>query len=343
MSRDVSQLRVLIPKIIAENLSMVYLVREGTIKAVSNVNFNVYEGRITALIGESGSGKTSLIETIMRTLPRNAKILSGRVLLRLSTGESIDLIKASDSLMRRLRGRVIGYVPQGAQNSLNPVLTVKQHFYETLKDHGLYNEKSLEEIYSILKLVRLDPDEVLGKYPHELSGGMKQRVVVALTMILKPEIVVLDEPTSALDVFSQRILLNILYAIHSTYKNTMLLITHDLPIAVELADRIAVLYAGTIVEEGYVYEIFKEPLHPYTSMLISAIPSVIDVYTRRKPRPIPGEPPSLLNPPRGCKFHPRCPFARDICRIREPPEIEVSPGRRVKCWLYADKSLGSDR
>lgn len=325
------------PKLIIENLYMEYLVREGTIKAVNNVNLTIYSGTITAIVGESGSGKTSLVETILKLLPKNARIRSGRAILRISKGEELDLIKADENLMRKLRGRVIGYVPQGAQNSLNPVLTVKQSFYETIKDHGMYNDKTWDEVYSILKLIKLDPEEVLQRYPHELSGGMKQRVVLALTMILKPELVVLDEPTSALDVFSQRMLLKALYTLHETYKNTMILITHDIPVAMELADRVAVLYAGSIVESGDSYKIFKEPLHPYTSMFISAIPSVIDVYMKRKPKPIPGEPPSLLNPPTGCKFHPRCPFAMDICRVKEPPEIEIEAGRRVKCWLYVKK------
>lgn len=323
-------------KLAIRDLKMEYLVREGSIKAVNGVNLSIPEERITAIVGESGSGKTSLVETFLKILPKNARIRSGKALLKLSNGMVVDLIGASDSLMRKLRGKVIGYVPQGAQNSLNPVLTVEQHFIETLKEHVPYSKEEISErIHSVLSLVRLDPEAVLKKYPYELSGGMKQRVVIALTMSLQPDLVVLDEPTSALDIFSQRALLNILHKIQTTYRNTMVLITHDIPITSELADRVAVLYAGTIVEAGDTYEIFKEPLHPYTSMLMSAIPSVADIYLKRVPKPVPGEPPSLLNPPPGCRFHPRCPYASDKCRLEEPPTVEVRSEHFVSCWLYA--------
>lgn len=323
-------------KLAIRDLKMEYLVREGSIKAVNGVNLSIPEERITAIVGESGSGKTSLVETFLKILPKNARIRSGKALLKLSNGMVVDLIEASDSLMRKLRGKVIGYVPQGAQNSLNPVLTVEQHFIETLKEHVPYSKEEISErIHSVLSLVRLDPEAVLKKYPYELSGGMKQRVVIALTMSLQPDLVVLDEPTSALDIFSQRALLNILHKIQTTYRNTMVLITHDIPITSELADRVAVLYAGTIVEAGDTYEIFKEPLHPYTSMLMSAIPSVADIYLKRVPKPVPGEPPSLLNPPPGCRFHPRCPYASDKCRLEEPPTVEVRSEHFVSCWLYA--------
>ncbi|MEM0066042.1 MAG: ABC transporter ATP-binding protein [Sulfolobales archaeon] len=324
-------------KLVIRDLRMEYLVREGTIKAVNGVNLAIPEGMITAIVGESGSGKTSLVETFLKILPKNARIRSGKALLKLSNGTVVDLIEASDSLIRKLRGKVVGYVPQGAQNSLNPVLTIEQHFLETLREHGIRSKEAIEErVCAMLSLVRLDPEVVLKKYPHELSGGMKQRVVIALTMLLQPELVVLDEPTSALDIFSQRVLLNILYKIQSTYKNTMVLITHDIPIVSELSDRVAVLYAGAIVESADTYEIFKEPLHPYTSMLISAIPSVVDVYLKRVPKPVPGELPSLLNPPPGCRFHPRCPHAFEKCRLKEPPTVEVRSGHSVSCWLYTE-------
>ncbi len=166
---------------------------------------------------------------------------------------------------------------------------------------------------------------------------MKQRVVISLTMALNPEIIVLDEPTSALDIFSQRILLNILDNIREKFRTTMILITHDLPVVAELADRVAVLYAGKIVEYGSFRDIFEKPLHPYTQMLIRSIPSITNFYTKSIPKPIPGEPPSLLNPPPGCRFNPRCPFTREICVREDPPMIEVEKGHYVKCWLYARK------
>jgi len=316
-------------------LRMEYLVREGTIKAVNNVDLDVPRRSITAIIGESGSGKTSLVETFLRILPKNARIYSGKAILRLDNGQAVDLITLPENEMRKLRGKVIGYVPQGAQNSLNPVLTVWQHFKETLAQHGTRDENEIRKIAEhSLKLVGLDPDTTLSKYPHELSGGMKQRVVIALTMSLRPKLVVLDEPTSALDVFSQRIIVNILDRISREIETTMILITHDVPIVAELADYVSVLYAGQVVEAGPVYQVFNEPLHPYTRMLINSIPSVADIILKRRPTAIPGEPPSLLNPPPGCKFHPRCPFAMDICRKEEPPTINVGGNRYVKCWLY---------
>lgn len=327
MSRDIA--------LYVRGLTMEYVVREGTIKAVDKIDLDFYRHRVTAIVGESGSGKTSLIETILRILPRNARIRGGSAVLVTSRGEEIDLVRAGEEVLRRIRGRVVGYVPQGSQNSLNPVLTVEQHFIETLRSHGVRDTETIRKVaYEKLELVRIDPGAVLKKYPHELSGGMKQRVVIALTMSLDPEIVVLDEPTSALDIFSQRVLLNILDDIRERLRTTMILITHDLPVAAELADMVAVLYAGKVVEYGPVEEVFNRPGHPYTQLLIKSIPSILSFYTRSIPRPIPGEPPSLLSPPPGCRFHPRCPYAMDICRREDPPAVETGRGHYVKCWLY---------
>jgi len=314
------------------NLDVVYLVREGTIKAASNVTFRVEPGRVTALIGESGSGKSTVVEAVTRTLPSNARVLGGSVLFK-----GVDLLKLGEEEFRAFRWREISYVPQAAQNSLNPLQTIFDHFVETYTDvAGPISRGELYEMAAeLLESVGLDAS-VLRAYPHQLSGGMKQRVLIALSFLFKPGLVVMDEPVSALDVVHQSLILGLISDLHSKYGTSILLVTHDLPVAGELADKVAVMYAGHLVEIGGNEEFFEEPLHPYSKGLARSMIAFSTEVGRVSS--IPGEPPSLLNPPPGCRFHPRCPHATDTCRGQEPPLLDVGGGRWVKCWLYGGKA-----
>ncbi len=314
-----------------KDLVVEYAVREGMLRVVNNVSLDVPEGKITALVGESGCGKSSLLDAILRTLPPNGYIRSGEVWFR-----DINLLKLSSDELRRIRWEKMAIVFQAAQNALNPVLKIGDHIVETYQAHrsDASRDEILEKAKELLEMVRLDPKQVLGAYPHELSGGMKQRVIIALSLILDPDLLILDEPTSALDTYTQSTIIDMLKKIHREKKLTMFLVTHDLPVVAEIADYVAVMYAGKIMEVGDVETIFYDAKHPYTKLLIKAIPSLIGDLSDRKP--IPGNPPSLLNPPSGCVFHPRCPFRKPICSEKVPPFYRVDSSVAA-CWLYGDK------
>ncbi|HDN75874.1 MAG TPA: ABC transporter ATP-binding protein, partial [Acidilobales archaeon] len=227
-------------------------------------------------------------------------------------------------------------VPQAALNALNPTMKILDHFIETGRAHGLNDRRLImERAKELLELLRLEPRRVLNSYPHELSGGMKQRVLIALSMLLEPEILILDEPTTALDVLTQRAILDLLKEIKDKLRITMVFITHDIAVIADLADRIAVMYAGKLMEVGDVYTVFRRPANPYTKALMASIPSLIGKVEDMKP--IPGSPPDLVNPPRGCRFHPRCPYAMEICKKEEPPTVELSTGHIASCWLYVKR------
>lgn len=314
-----------------KDLKVVYLSPRGYVKAVDKVSLDVVKGEVLGIVGESGSGKSTLAHSILRILPPNAKIVDGSIVFG-----GVDIVKLSEKEFRDLRWKRISMVPQAALNALNPTMKIVDHFMETAKHHGLSDRRSvLEKAAKLLELLRLEPDRVLPSYPHELSGGMKQRVLIALSMLLDPELLILDEPTTALDVLTQRSILDLLKEIRSKLGLTMIFITHDIATIADLADRIAVMYAGKLFEVGDVYTVFRNPANPYTIALMKSIPSLIGKVEDMKP--IPGSPPDLVNPPPGCRFHPRCPYAMDICRKREPPLIELKPGHYTACWLHVKR------
>ncbi len=310
------------------NLTVVYLTFRGLLKAVNNVSLKVRRGEILGIVGESGSGKSTLALAILRLLPKMARITGGEIIYNRE-----DLVKLPEEKMRNIRWRKISYVPQAALNALNPTLKIIDHFYETARAHGVSDKKWVVEraVYT-MKMLNLDPHRVLFSYPHELSGGMKQRVLIALSLLLKPEILILDEPTTALDVLTQRFILDLLKEIHRETGITIIFITHDIATIADIADDVAVMYAGKIMEVGDVFTVFKKPYHPYTKALIKSIPSLIGDINEMKS--IPGTLPDLVNPPPGCLFHSRCNYAFDKCRREEPPLIEIKPGHLVSCWLY---------
>ena len=317
-----------------ENLSVEYVTQRGMVKAVRNVSLELRKGETLAVIGESGSGKSTLALTVMRLLPPSGKVRSGKIFYR-SNGSKIDILEIPESKIRYFRWKEMAMVFQSAQNSFNPLITIWEHIKDTFRDHDVKISKSemLSRAEKLLELVQLEPKRVLNSYPHQLSGGMKQRTLIALALLLDPKILILDEPTTALDILTQRNILELLKKIKRELQLSMILISHDLAIAAELADRVATFYAGSLVEIGDVYEIFYNPKHPYTKGLISSVPTV----TKDKQLfSIPGSPPDLVNLPPGCKFHPRCGYVNEMCKKEEPRLEEVKEGHLVACWRWRD-------
>lgn len=290
-------------------------------------------GQTTALVGESGSGKTTLALAITRSLPPAARVSGGEILYN-GGGSAVNLLNLQEKELNNYRWREIAIIYQSALNAFNPVLTIKDHFIETVKAHNrsAKSDEILERARYLLNLVALEPDRVLRSYPHELSGGMRQRSFIALSLLLNPKVLILDEPTTALDVLTQDNIINILKDIKRKLNITMIFVTHDLALAAEIADRIAVMYAGRIVELADVYEIFYNPRHPYTIGLLKSIPSLSKELGELTP--IPGSPPDLVQLPSGCKFHPRCPYADEECREEEPVLMDIAPNHMVACHKW---------
>jgi peptide/nickel transport system ATP-binding protein len=311
------------------NLRAVYLVREGTIKACDGVSFDVEENTVYAIVGESASGKSTIIEAMTLTLPPNSKILEGEVIY-----QGKNLLKLPENELRKIRWTEIALVPQAAQQSLNPTMKIIDHFFDTVNAHdsNWKSDEIIKKIEELISLVRLDPKNVLYSFPHQLSGGMKQRVLIALSLIFSPKILILDEPTSALDVLTQAHIIQLLKNLKKELNLTLIFVTHDIAVAAELSDRISVVYAGNIVENGPTRDVLKNPKHPYTQGLVNSIMSLIS--DPEKIKGIPGDPPSLLNPPSGCRFHPRCPYIMEECKKEKPPMYFLNNNRNVACYLY---------
>ncbi|MEM4576342.1 MAG: ABC transporter ATP-binding protein [Candidatus Nezhaarchaeales archaeon] len=310
------------------NLKLYYKTLRGTLRAVDGVSFSLEKVETLGLVGESGCGKSSTATAIMRLLPRNVELYDGKVLLN-----SIDLLKLSEKEFReKIRWKKISIVPQGAMNSFNPVLKVGFQVAEPLMVHlNMKRPEALKKVRELFKLVGLPPDYI-DRYPHELSGGMKQRAAIAMALTLNPEVVILDEPTSALDVSIQAQIMNLLKNLKKELGLSMIFITHDIALASDICDKIGVMYAGQIVELSSSEGVLLNPKHPYTQKLISSIPRLRE---EKMPEFIPGAPPDLINPPPGCRFHPRCPYSDGKRCAREEPEmIEIKDGHFVKCWLY---------
>lgn len=317
-----------------KRLTVEYKVPEGVIKALDKIDLYVKKGEILAIVGESGSGKTTLAHSIARLLPKNARIVEGSIIFHTRKGP-VDLTKISEEEMRKIRGSMIGMVFQDPMTYLNPVMKISDQIIEGLISHKKISKKDAEaKTLDLLKKLRIpNPEYVAKSYPHQLSGGMKQRVIIAMAMINQPDLLIADEPTSALDVTVQAEILELFKELRKEYGVTIIIITHDLGVAVRIADRIVIMYAGKIMEIGDVGEVFKQPLHPYTQGLLGSILSISENV--RKGFILKGTPPDIFNPMRGCKFHPRCPFVmRDICINEDPPLFHVGNERYVACWLY---------
>lgn len=321
-----------------EDLSIIYKSPRGDVKATSNVSFTLHQGETVALIGESGSGKTTLSLSLIRMLPNSARITGGKVFYT-RDGKTRDVLKMNNAEIRRFRWSDCAMVFQGAQNAFNPVLKIRQQFADTASAHGQRDRAWIRKrTMELFKLVRLDPERIYEAYPHELSGGMRQRALLALGVMLDPQVVILDEPTTALDILTQRAIIDVLKDMQQKLNFSIIFISHDLALAAEMADRVATMYAGEIVEHGGVEDIFYRPLHPYTLGLIRSVPKL----NREQDElvSIPGEPPNLITPPSGCKFHPRCQFATEKCKNIAPMLIEHEPGHSAACH-YTDRVVAA--
>jgi peptide/nickel transport system ATP-binding protein len=311
-------------KLIVSDLKAYYMTELGAVRAVDGVNFSLQEGESMGIVGESACGKSTLGSALMRSLQRPGKIVGGSVVL-----EGEDVLKLGErEFDKKIRWKKIAMVFQGAMNALDPVYTVESQLEEILNEHGFEGD-SRAKIAESLAQVGLDP-AVAKRHPHELSGGMKQRVVIAMALLLAPDLLIADEPTTALDVLVQSQVIKLLKKLHREKGVTVILITHDLALVSQLADRIGIMYAGQLVEVGSRQEIYKTPKHPYTQALISAVPRLRSGDKRI--HFIPGAPPSLLDPPAGCRFYARCPRAMDVCK-KDPLEFKTDTGY-VRCWLY---------
>jgi len=311
-----------------------YATSRGSVRAVRGATFDLHQGESLALIGESGSGKTTLGLALVRLLPRAAQIPRGE-LDYCKGGKPVSILAMDQGSLRRYRWEECAMVFQGAQNSLNPVLTIRDQFFDTVRAHRRQSGREIEErAEELLKMVQLEPDRVLQSYPHELSGGMRQRVLIAMSLLLQPEILILDEPTTALDILTQRAIIDVLRRLKEQLGFATIFVSHDLSLAAELADRVATMYAGRIVELGPVNDIFYRSAHPYTGALLDAVPTVVG--DEEKLTSIPGSPPDLRTLPTGCPFHPRCSFTIDRCRTEEVPTEWVSEHQQVACLRWRE-------
>ena len=314
-----------------EGLKVFYYTSRGVIRAVDGASLVVPEGSWVSIVGESGSGKSTLGLAVMRLVPFPGRIVAGSILF-----DGIDITKVREEDMRKIRGRGIGMVFQDPMTSLDPLRRIGDVISEALIEHGMASSKSeaWRMAEDVLESVGLPRDRAY-YYPHQLSGGQRQRALIASAIALKPRILIADEPTTALDVIVQAKIMDLIEDLKEEYKLTVILITHDIALASERSDYIAVMYAGRIVEYGGKDEVIREPLHPYTKALIESTP---DVWGDKKLRYIPGYPPDLRDPPKGCRFHPRCPLAMKECSLVEPELLKAGGSeRRVACLLYGGK------
>jgi oligopeptide/dipeptide ABC transporter ATP-binding protein len=315
------------PILSVRDLRVYYYTEAGAVKAVDGVTLDVARGMKMGLVGESGCGKSTLAMAFMRLIKPPGRIESGQIVLN-----GTDLVPISEERMRRMRLNEISLIPQGAMNSLNPVARVRKQIIDGIKDHDgrLTNAELNDRVEEVLEAVDLR-SEVADMFPHELSGGMKQRVCVAIAISMRPKVIIADEPTSALDVVVQRQVMETIQRLQQELGISMMLIGHDMGLMAQSVERLAVMYSGRLAELGDVSAIFEEPLHPYTQLLISTLPVL---GAKGVFRGIPGITPSLLDPPPGCFFHPRCPQAQEICRHKVPVWQEIRPGRWVACHRY---------
>ncbi len=319
----------LAPILEVKNLTTQFRTREGPIHAVNGVSFTVNEGEAVGIVGESGSGKSVTSLSIMRLLPvPPGEIVDGSVIF-----ENQDLVDLSESEMRKVRGGKIAMIFQDPISSLNPVMRIDAQIMEPLQVHlGLRGDAARNRARELLEAVGIpDPQRRLRGYPHEFSGGMRQRVMIAIALATNPKLLIADEPTTALDVTVQAQILELINRVRRDFNTAVILITHDLGVVAGLADRILVMYAGYIAEQAPTEELFANPRHPYTLGLLGAVPR-LDAPPGSDLVTIPGSPPDLLHPPQGCPFQPRCPFRIDKCRTY-PPDFAVGPNHTSACWV----------
>jgi len=314
-----------------KDLTVNYETKRGPVRAAEGISFSVKKGQSLGLAGESGCGKTTVALSLMRLLPKAGRILKGQINL-----DGRNLLSLTDREMRQVRWRDMSIVFQGAMNALDPVYKIGDQIIEAIRTHDkeVSKEECRERAAKLLELVGIDPERVDG-YPHEFSGGMRQRALIAMALACNPKLVIADEPGTALDVIVQAQVLRLMRDLKEKLDLSMILISHDLSIIAETCERVVIMYAGNIAEYGSTPSVFHEPLHPYTQGLLQAFPDIRG--ERKRLSSVPGTPPDLLNPPVGCRFNPRCPYVMDVCKKVQPPLIELRPDHYVACHLYPDK------
>lgn len=315
--------------LVTKNLRTQFFTYGGVVQALDDVNFNIVKGEVFGLVGESGCGKSVTALSILRVVPPPGRIISGEIFFK---GE--DLVQKSEKEMQSIRGSQISIIFQDPTSSLNPLFKIGYQVGEPLVYHHKYKDKgALEEAVKVLKDTGMaDPQEHIKSYPHELSGGMRQRAMIAMALVCRPDLLIADEPTTNLDVTVERQILNLMRILQKEYGTSILLITHNLGVVAEMADRVGIMYAGNIIELADVHTLYHHPQHPYTIKLQRAIPSALSVG--KELEEIPGSVPRLITPPPGCRFHPRCEFAKDICSKVKPKETQIGEGHMVACHIY---------
>ena len=314
------------------NLKTYFFTIRGVVKALEGIDLDLKHQETLGLVGETGCGKSVTVRSILRLIPPPGQIVEGQIIF-----DGVDLLRLSEREIRNIRGTKISMVMQEPGMSLNPTLRTGYQITEALMAHGgLSHKEASARTIEMLREVKIpDPQKVSRQYPHELSGGMAQRVMIAMMLATQPKLLIADEPTSALDVTTQAQILALLKELIQEFKSSVLLITHDLGVVSETCDRVAVMYAGSVVEYGSIRDVLKNPLHPYTLGLLKTIPDFAsrheDLYS------IEGDVPDLISPPLGCRFHPRCPHAMDVCKKASPPEKTYND-HRVACFLFSENS-----
>ena len=316
----------------ADNLTIGYQTRGGLLRAVDGVSLSLDQGKSLGLVGESGCGKTTLGMAVMGLLPANGSVLRGRILF-----DGKDLLRFTEDELRRIRWQEMSMIFQAAMNALNPVHRVDEQVAEAILAHtsGLSGKEAKQQAEDLLKLVGI-PSERMGDYPHQHSGGMKQRAMIAMALACTPRLIIADEPTTALDVLVQDQILQEIKALQDKFSLSILFISHDISIVGEMCHDIAIMYAGQLVEYGGTESVLKSPLHPYTKALLASFPTIAG--DKDELAPIPGETPNLILPPSGCRFHDRCPIAEDICKSNDPGWVRVADRQRVRCVKYEEET-----
>ena len=320
----------------AKHLKAYYITQsygiERTVKAVDDISLEIKEKEVLGIAGESGCGKSTLLKALLGTIDPPLKIVDGT--MQYEFEESYNVLSMSKDEIKQIRWTKVSYIPQGSMHVLNPVRKIRDTFHDFIATHQNLNKSETTQLsQDYLQKLGLS-GQVMNAYPHQLSGGMRQRVTIALATILSPKLVFADEPTTALDVLVQRGVVQLLKEIQQREGSTLVLVSHDMGVHANLADRIAILYAGKLVEEADTRSIFKKPLHPYTQYLIESLPRLDDKTERSS---IPGRPPALDNPPEGCRFHPRCPHAMDVCTKEVPPLVDIGEGHKTACFLVSEE------
>lgn len=317
------------PLLQVQELTTQYRILRGWVKAAENVNFEIEKGEALGVVGESGCGKTTVALSILKILPMGGRVRKGKIIF-----DGVDIVPLKDKDMRKIRWKGISIVFQGAMNALNPVFKVGDQIVEAIRLHepNVSKSEAWKRAEALFEMVGVEPTRVRN-YPHEFSGGMRQRALIAMALASNPKLLIADEPGTALDVVVQAQVLQLMRSLKEKLGLSMMVISHDLSLVAEVCEKIAIMYAGHIVEYGDAESVFKEPLHPYTQGLLGAFPSIKG--ERKKLTSIPGQPPDLLDPPSGCPFHPRCPFAMDVCKTTFPEMKKAGTSNHaVACYLY---------